>query len=866
MADYSATTWQSLKTAFAATRVQRPMRIDRYEAGTELTLPVRGVWPDYEATIRVKLGKFVGGGFAGQVYQIEILEIDSPAGDIPGLAVGGPYAMKIMKPPSRFSQWFRDTVYKIGFQSPFQLEVNPQAARSGALWQKFIRRAAALEFKDEGAVNDILVTFVDENLGSCGEISDWVDGRVWTFEVNDHLDAKPEERAALGCSPEFYAKKDFMDRFVKLLHQIGAREFARQYEWWTCKSQPNVLKRHDAGDGPADGLTAVDFRAGLALLPFLPMSPGDFKLILVGLAHGSLVQFDRGSLKKLRVYVEAHPEAFADMHGALDELAVDEEAYRNSQVDVTHNHVRLLTSPKLWKGIIGATRTAWRVRNETDDVTDKKLRSAPMQALLFTLVGMVPMLAKLGALAILVSCFRTSQWGASSIIPMILLFFGLPAVARFGKTLMGRTDMRKHYARMRVDRAYCKRALRAHVIEKTMGYLRAGRMSEATALGMIENPLRYLLHRPLSILPVFLHRMVTDGAWAKGWVTNTLLHPIRLYFNADAREQWLRDMIAEGRRKHMLSEADAEKILSRLDEPFIQKYLKSLAVHVCTLPITQVVSVIVAIWYVAAHPEQSWAQAWGTAGAILVAFQLVPVSPGSLVRGLYVVYLVIRDRSFKDYNIAVFLGFFKYIGYLAFPIQMAYRYPALARFMAGHWATGAVHVVPVFGEHGALMEHGVFNTFYNFPLTVRRRQGELAIIRQDRTPRYWQAALFALLGAGVLAGVDALFGWKAGALPEMSNIWYAVVPMTFLVGFFTARFANGLAAPKRVLLGMAAGVLMGLLYAIFHVGGSYLFLSEPAALGDAGILLLFKAMRRMFFFGVLATLGAGLGESTDRTA
>ncbi len=62
------------------------------------------------------------------------------------------------------------------------------------------------------------------------------------------------------------------------------------------------------------------------------------------------------------------------------------------------------------------------------------------------------------------------------------------------------------------------------------------------------------------------------------------------------------------------------------------------------------------------------------------------------------------------------------------------------------------------------------------------------------------------------------------------------------------------------------GVLLGLLYAIFHVGGSYLFLSEPAALGDAGILLLFKAMRRMFFFGVLATLGAGLGESTDRTA
>ena len=98
------------------------------------------------------------------------------------------------------------------------------------------------------------------------------------------------------------------------------------------------------------------------------------------------------------------------------------------------------------------------------------------------------------------------------------------------------------------------------------------------------------------------------------------------------------------------------------------------------------------------NPEMS-SKARGLAAAgILVAFQVTPVSPGSLVRGLYGLYLVIRERNFKDYNIAVFLGFFKYIGYLAFPIQMTQRYPALARFMAGHWATEAVHAVPVFGE------------------------------------------------------------------------------------------------------------------------------------------------------------------------
>ena len=44
------------------------------------------------------------------------------------------------------------------------------------------------------------------------------------------------------------------------------------------------------------------------------MSPGDFKLILSGLLRGSLVQFDRGDLGKLRQYVAAHPGEFSGVH------------------------------------------------------------------------------------------------------------------------------------------------------------------------------------------------------------------------------------------------------------------------------------------------------------------------------------------------------------------------------------------------------------------------------------------------------------------------------------------------------------------------------------------------------------------------
>ena len=155
-------------------------------------------------------------------------------------------------------------------------------------------------------------------------------------------------------------------------------------------------------------------------------------------------------------------------------------------------------------------------------------------------------------------------------------------------------------------------------------------------------------------------------------------------------------MVVEGQEKHLLNDDDAALILSQLKEPYIQKYLKSLAVHVCTLPVTQVVSLMVAAIYIIMHPDMPRGQAYAIGFGIIALFQVVPISPGSLVRGFYVLYLVIRERNFKDYNIAVFLSFFKYIGYLAFPIQMTYRYPTLARFMAGHWATEAVHVVPVF--------------------------------------------------------------------------------------------------------------------------------------------------------------------------
>ncbi|MHC4761618.1 MAG: hypothetical protein ACYS9H_09785 [Planctomycetota bacterium] len=120
-------------------------------------------------------------------------------------------------------------------------------------------------------------------------------------------------------------------------------------------------------------------------------------------------------------------------------------------------------------------------------------------------------------------------------------------------------------------------------------------------------------------------------------------------------------MVTQGKKKHILSDEDADTILSQVNEPYIQKYLVSLVVHLMTLPVTQVVGLIIAVINWKAR-NLAWDDAMAQGALIMGALQVVPLSPGSFCRGLYTTILAIRDRNFKDYNIALFLSYFKYVG------------------------------------------------------------------------------------------------------------------------------------------------------------------------------------------------------------
>ncbi|HUS72408.1 MAG TPA: hypothetical protein VMY06_05015 [Sedimentisphaerales bacterium] len=820
-AEYSVEVCKQLKKKFDDTRLHRLMRIARYDAGDELVYDVTAVGQSVTGRVHLVVEGFVGGGFAGQVYRVKILDIEAAGAQIEDLEVGRVYAMKILIPPSSFSRLFRNLLYWVGFQGPFQLQVNPAAARAGALWQKIIRRGAKIRFGDESAVVDIHATFVDDRLGSCGELSEWIDGRTWQLEIDDRLDllkrwhrGKAVDEQQLG-SLEYRAKRQFMREFVTLLNDMGAYEFARQYEWWTCKSQPNCLKRKDAADNPSGGLVAVDFRAGLALLPFLPMSPGDFKLILKGLMRGSLVQFDRGSTDKLQRFAEANSDEFSDMGQMLEELKAAEKIYRDSIPDITHNHVRLLYSPRLWATMCESAVTGWKVRNLVDARHEPKLRNSRFMTLLFFVIGVVPFLGKLV------------------------------------RRIWARSDWRKHYGAMLTSVDYLQRAIQARISEKVIVWHRAGRINDKHAQKVTSSFARFLFHFPLSILPASLHRFLTDRAFFKDKLHYIFARPIKLYFSAKLREQWMRDMLAEGQNKHMLSDEDAHLILSRINEPFIQKYLKSLAVHVCTLPVTQIVSVAVAITYVLMHPEMPRGQAWGIGLGIIALFQVVPISPGSLVRGFYVLYLVIRERNFKDYNIAVFLGFFKYIGYLAFPIQMTYHYPVLARFMAAHWSTEAVHIVPVFGERGALLEHWVFCLFYNWPLTIRRRIRKRAEVRASIMPRYWHVAFWAVVAAFSLGSVAYNYFNNVGNLPGLKDIWYFAALVPLACGAMVTLGCGGAKLWKRIVAATVCGIALGLLYTAVSA-----LLVKKMPIGDIAAACVWP----VFVFAVVSTIGAIITE------
>ena len=510
---------------------------------------------------------------------------------------------------------------------------------------------------------------------------------MWHLEADEHITRRfdwqtvPLEETG---SPEYVEKRRFMRDMVELMHEMGAPEFARQYEWSTMKSQPNCMKRTDTGDG---GLCAIDFRAGLALLPWLPMSPGDFMLIYKGLKRGALVQFDRCDLSVLDRYTAAHPGVFADVQPMIDELKIQDRAYRRSLWDITRNGLRPAFDKALRQDIINGLVEGYLADDLVDDLFAEKLRRGGLTFSFFHLLGALPFFGRM----------IRQRWGSRAFRQHMLGIFTRPD--------------------------YFRTALRARAAHELIDWHRTGRTDEKRTRALAEKPALFFLERfTLGFLPIGLHRFCIRPVIAWNGFIDFFRFIYRFAADESFRENWFLQQVAEGEKEGMLTREEHDHIVSIIREPFIVKYLKSMAVHFCTIPVTQIVSVItgtVVAAYVLSKGGTKGDASLAFAG-IVALFQVIPISPGSICRGLYVVGLMIYERNWRDYLVAAPLSFVKYIGYLAFPLQMTTTYPHLARFLVSRRATTFVHIIPVFGEHGALLEHWVFDLFFNVPQMLGR--------------------------------------------------------------------------------------------------------------------------------------------------
>ena len=517
-----------------------------------------------------------------------------------------------------------------------------------------------------------------------------------------------------------------MGRLVALLHEMGAPELARQYEWWSLKSQPNVLKRLSTAAGspsPAEGLTAVDFRAGLALLPYLPMSPVDVRLILGGLVRGRIVQFDRSVPEKFDAFIEANKEDFADLEPAIEELREAEAIHRASLPDVTHHHFRLLFDSSLRRSVKEGVITAWKHLGRVDEDHAERLSKSSFLFFVMVMLSLVPLLGR-----------------------------------RIVK-LWGDAQTRQHLRRGLSSFGYLLRWVRGARIENVVRWHRAGRVNDKRARALARGPVRFWVHRLcFSWLPAKLHRFFTEWSYAWGRFRSAVSFAVNFLRVPSFREDWLLEQVDLGHAEGMLTDGEAEKVKRDIKDPYIQKYLRCLAVHVCTVPVTQVTMVVVgaaATLYFYFSQGMTWVESVAVGSATGAVVQLLPISPGSIARGVFVLFLMVKERDIRNYYIAAPVAFIHAVGYLAFPLQMVSHNPGLARFMAGRWATSLVRHIPVFGERGGLVEHIVFDFFFNLPLSIKRAF--------KKRPIPWSLATAAALVATVaitVAGYARLWEWR----------------------------------------------------------------------------------------------------------
>ncbi len=347
--------------------------------------------------------QYAGSGYAGQVYHARL------AGKpLPGCPADFQVALKILRPASRWKEFFRDSLYFLTCQVTFAPRLRASALRAGLLTAELVSRTAEAVGASRLCFAHPLGYFWDSRLLSFVEIYTWEEGRPQRYAPDDGLVLRWLGWESARPDTEMSRKREFMAWLVALCCRLGAAGVARQYEWDTWISQANVLTRLDP-DGNAE-FVAVDWRVGLAVPFFLPLSPAHARLIWHGLQIGQRTLSDWLDASQLRAAWQASPKFEAASPGLEKMLLAVDEEYREALPDLWQNGSRIFTERGYRRRVKAALIDDWECLERVNGAGRSDLQASSLAFWLYYGVGLIPFCGSLFQRLAGNSVYRAHIW------------------------------------------------------------------------------------------------------------------------------------------------------------------------------------------------------------------------------------------------------------------------------------------------------------------------------------------------------------------------------------------------------------------------------------------------------------------------
>ena len=121
-------------------------------------------------------------------------------------------------------------------------------------------------------------------------------------------------------------------------------------------------------------------------------------------------------------------------------------------------------------------------------------------------------------------------------------------------------------------------------------------------------------------------------------------------------------------------------------------------------------------------------------------------------------------------------------------------------------------------RRGALLEHKMFNLFYNWPLTIRNRMTKRSQLRSTMPPRHWHVALCSIAAMAIFVVVDLIYLGNSAGLPGLKQIWGLALTVPLISGAAVTLGAAGAELKHRIIGAALCGVTAGVFSTLISAG------------------------------------------------